>query len=140
MPRIEAYTFAALAAVLTAVATVARVETYEEPSGVRARPSDKLRGQHWLQECLETPSQLYVESRLWPEVFEDLVGYLRANELVADGKHISVEEKVLTFFTITVNFHKVLDGMLHLYQDYVKPPSETTPPQLLEDPRQYPFF
>ena len=93
---------ATIASLVTGVATAAStIEYFEEPSGIRERPSDLNRGADWLSECLSDDTQLFAESRLRRPVFDDLARLLREGG-VRDG-HASVEEKLLIFLYICGN-------------------------------------
>jgi hypothetical protein len=91
-----------LAGVIAGAATAAAsIEYHDEPTGVRARPSDSDRGSNWVAECLSNDAQLFAESRLRRQVFDALVGLV-----IEGGVHsgqASVEEKLLIFLYICGN-------------------------------------
>jgi hypothetical protein len=111
--------------------------TKARPTGVNRRDNDRERGPAWLADCMDNQVQLFEEARLRPNVWDELIRYLKEKELVSDGK-VAIEEKVLTFLyicsnsaswrncrrkvgrsieTISRNFHEVLNALLHLYKD-----------------------
>ncbi|KAK7177516.1 hypothetical protein PSPO01_16435 [Paraphaeosphaeria sporulosa] len=83
--------------------------------------------------------QLFEESRLRPEAWEKLLRSVIDEQLIKDG-NISIEEKLLTFLTISRNFHEVLNAMLRLYKIVVKGPSIEVPEQVAEESRFWPYF
>ncbi|KAF2867736.1 hypothetical protein BDV95DRAFT_174543 [Massariosphaeria phaeospora] len=84
-----------------AAAITAYTDGYTEPSGVRQFESDRDRGSAWVASCLSNDAQLLAETRLRPEVFEALVGWLREDG-VRRGNAL-VEEKLFTFTYICGN-------------------------------------
>lgn len=127
--------------------------------GVNLRLNDRVRGPAWVEDCIGNLTQLYEETRLCPEVWQELVGYLQ-NGLVSDG-NIGVEEKLLTFLyicsngasfrncrrkvgrsmeTISRNFHEVLNALLFLYKDVVKGPSPEIPERIKDNLKYWPYF
>jgi hypothetical protein len=93
---------ATIASLVTRVATAAStIEYFEEPSGIRERPSNLNRGADWLSKCLSDDTQLFAESRLRRLVFDDLARLLREGG-VRDG-HALVSEKLLIFLYICGN-------------------------------------
>jgi hypothetical protein len=134
--------------------------TKARPTGVNRRDNDRERGPAWLADCMDNQVQLFEEARLRPNVWDELIRYLKEKELVSDGK-VAIEEKVLTFLyicsnsaswrncrrkvgrsieTISRNFHEVLNALLHLYKDVVKGPSPELSELIEDDDRFWPYF
>ena len=52
-----------------------------------------------MEDCLELPRQLFNETRIRPEVLNDLLNWLVSNTDLKDSR-VSAIEKVMTFFYI----------------------------------------
>jgi hypothetical protein len=86
-PAVEPSTAIALFTVIGAVAAAAsqHADQLYTPTGVRGREIDREAGERLLFECLQDEQQLYCETRLRREVFDELVRFLRIQGLAQDG-------------------------------------------------------
>lgn len=73
------------------------IDTYCEPIGVRAFPEDSERGARWYTECMRDDQQLYDESRLRREAFDDLLETLVQRGWLRETYGVPPGEKLLAF-------------------------------------------
>jgi len=113
----------------------------------------QLRSQH--------PARIFNLTRLRPDIFEDPLDWLVSNTALRDSKHLGAAKRLLIFLficaqgasmrlaaevfqhslaTISSAFHKSLNAVTHLYGDVVALSDGSSPPEIHDNPKRFPFF
>ena len=93
--------------------------------------------------------------------FEALVEWVKKNRLLTASQDVSIEEQLAIFLkivgeeasnrttgdrfqrsgeTISRYFNQVLEALIYLYPEFVRPPIETTPAEISHSRKFFPFF
>lgn len=102
-----------------------------------------------------------VNFRMDKQVFYKLCDILQSKGLLRHTNRIKIEEQLAIFLfiighnlrtravqelfrysgeTISRHFNNVLNGIIAISLDFFQPPGSDVPPDILEDPRFYPYF
>lgn len=148
-----------------ATAVQLHTTTYYEPTETRTDNTGELEGPRWLARCMNDDELLFNDTRLRRDVWNSLLTELVTRGLLHDSRRhngYSSAEKLLIFThlyshgcsfrslrartgrsleTISRAVNEVLEAVLELYPDIVKPPpTGEIPTEIREDPRRFPWF
>lgn len=119
-------------------------------------------GAKFVDEVLNGQNERCLENfRMDKHVFYKLCDILQAKGLLRHTNRIKIEEQLAIFMfivghnlrtravqelfrysgeTISRHFNNVLNAIMAIVIDFFQPPSSDIPPEVLEDPRFYPYF
>ncbi|KAL5729509.1 hypothetical protein ACHQM5_002449 [Ranunculus cassubicifolius] len=151
--------------IVAAAATSALAACYYQNniSKVPCRDSS-LSGENWVKEILSeesNPKRCQENFRMEKHVFWRFVDLLESRGLLAHSSGVRIEEQLAIFMltvghnkrnrllqerfqhsgeTISRHFNTVLDAIVTLAEDFFQPANPTTPLEIHEDQRFYPYF
>ncbi|KAN0068257.1 hypothetical protein V8E54_009217, partial [Elaphomyces granulatus] len=130
--------------------------------GVRSQRTDIHRGSTWTVQLLEGHEQRIKDMTRFPQdAFLDLLNWLKGHTNLDDSNLVSAEEKLFMFLYIVAHgtkfrviaelfqhsmdtvhkvFYEILDGLLHLHKEIVKPPPDKMPDAIERDDKLWPWF
>ncbi|KAJ6411218.1 hypothetical protein OIU84_007890 [Salix udensis] len=119
-------------------------------------------GTKFVDEVLRGPSDRCLENfRMDKQAFYKLCDILQGKGLLRHTNRIKIEEQLAIFLfiighnlrtravqelfrysgeTISRHFNNVLNAIMAISLDFFQPPGSDIPPEILEDPRFYPYF
>ncbi|XP_021678951.1 uncharacterized protein LOC110663830 isoform X2 [Hevea brasiliensis] len=144
------------------------MESFDEKDGVFGNYMPKelsmsiANGTKFVDEVLSGQSDRCLENfRMDKQVFYKLCDILQAKGLLRHTNRIKIEEQLAIFLfiighnlrtravqelfrysgeTISRHFNNVLNAILAISLDFFQPPGSDVPPEILGDPRFYPYF
>lgn len=144
------------------VAAAAGYYYYNSITKQPPRPSISPSGSGFMSEVLNGPDDLCREMlRMDKHVFHKLADILRQRGLLRDTPGVMIEEQLAIFLnivghnernrviqerfqhsgeTISRHFNNVLKAIKSLSREFLQPPPLSTPPEVLESNRFYPYF
>ena len=125
--------------------------------------TSRLSGAEYTTEVIESRNDRRVHDvlRMPLSTFKALVEWVMEKGLLASSKNVSIEEQLAIFLkivgegasnrttqdrfrhsgeTISRYFNQVLEALIQLYPEFVKPPLETIPPEISHSRKFFPFF